>query len=165
MLAFHLALALSFHIEVDATTSINRAVQDIGRLCYIPEIQTKIILYSGVPNRSCESFSYYDYGPSLCLWNITMPKCSHAHMLLTLVVSSPTPDINYYRFSYYLPNSYHMHFTDYYFAAVKITDTRSSRIPELRHTFKYINCSTSMYFISSNIDLDSLLALVLLVLL
>jgi hypothetical protein len=32
-------------------------------------------------------------------------------------------------------------------------------IPELRHTFEYINRSTSMYFASSNIDLDSLLAL------
>ena len=54
----------------------------------------------------------------------------------------------------YLPGSYHMHFTDYYFTAVKITDTQSSRIPKLCHTFEYINCSTSMYFASSNIDLD-----------
>jgi hypothetical protein len=80
---------------------------------------------------------------------------SHAHMLLTHVVSSPTPEINYYRFGYYLPDSYHMHFTDYYFTAVKTTDTQSSGILELRHTFEYINCSTSMYFASSNIDLDS----------
>ena len=87
-----------------------------------------------------------------------MPTYSHVHMLLTHVVSSPTPEINYYRFGYYLPNSYHMHFTDYYITAVKITDTRSSGIPKLRHTFEYINCSTSMYFASSNIDLDSLLA-------
>jgi hypothetical protein len=51
-----------------------------------------------------------------------------------------------------------MPLTDYYFTEVKITDTRSSGIPELRHTFEYINRSTSMYFASSNIDLDSLLA-------
>jgi hypothetical protein len=80
---------------------------------------------------------------------------SHVHMLLTHVVLSLTPEINYYQFGYYLPNSYHMHFTDTYFTAVKITDTRSSGIPELCHTFEYINCSTSMYFASSNIDLDS----------
>ena len=48
-----------------------------------------------------------------------------------------------------------MHFTEYYFTVVIITDTRSSGIPELRHTFEYINSSTSMYFASSNIDLDS----------
>ena len=124
--------------------------------CYIPEIQTEIIIYFGVPNQSYESFSYYDYGPSLCLRNITMPTYSHTHMLLTHIVSSLTPEINYYRFGYYLPDSYHMPLTDYYFTKVKITDTRSSGIPELRHTFKYINCSTSMYFASSNIDLDTL---------
>jgi hypothetical protein len=52
-----------------------------------------------------------------------------------------------------------MPLTDYYFTEAKITDIRSSGIPELRHTFEYINRSTSMYFTSSNIDLDSLLAL------
>jgi hypothetical protein len=84
-----------------------------------------------------------------------MPTYSHAHMLLTHVVSSPTPEINYYRFGYYLPDSYHMLLMDYYFTKVKITDTWSSGIPELCHTFEYINCSTSMYFASSNINLDS----------
>jgi hypothetical protein len=73
-----------------------------------------------------------------------MPTYSHAHMLPTHVVSSPTPEINYYRFGYYLHNPYHMPLTVYYFTEVKITDTRSSGIPELRHTFEYINCSTSM---------------------
>jgi hypothetical protein len=52
-----------------------------------------------------------------------------------------------------------MPLTDYYFTEAKITDTQSSGILELRHTFEYINHSTSMYFASSNIDLDSLLAL------
>jgi hypothetical protein len=89
------------------------------------------------------------YGILLCLHTLT------STCLLTHVVSSLTPEINYYRFGYYLPDSYHMHFTDYYFTAVKITDTQSSGIPKLRHTFKYINCSTSMYFVSLNIDLDS----------
>ena len=51
-----------------------------------------------------------------------------------------------------------MPLTDYYFTKAKITDIRSSGIPELRHTFKYINRSTSMYFASLNINLDSLLA-------
>jgi hypothetical protein len=96
--------------------------------------------------------------PRVCRFWWCSLQYSHAHMLLTHVVSSPTLDINYYWFGYYLPNSYHMHFTDYYFTAVKITNTQSSRIPELHHTFKYINCSTSMYFASSNIDLDCLLA-------
>ena len=109
--------------------------------------------------------SWYNYGPSLCLRNITMPTYSHAHMLLTHVVSSLTPEINYYRFSYYLPDSNHMPLMDYYFTEAKITDTRSSGIPELHHTFKYINCSTSMYFASLNINLDSLLALISLILL
>jgi hypothetical protein len=45
-----------------------------------PGIRTEIIIYFGAPNRSCESFSYYVYGPSLCLWNITMPTYSHVHM-------------------------------------------------------------------------------------
>ena len=94
----------------------------------------------------------YAYGLLLCLRTLT------STCLLTHVVSSPTPEINYYRFGYYLPDSYHMPLTDYYFTEVKITDTRSSGIPELRHTFEYINRSTSMYFASSNIDLDSLLA-------
>jgi hypothetical protein len=117
-----------------------------------PGIRTKIIIYFGAPNRSCESFSYYAYGPSLCLRTPT------STCLLTHVVSSPTPEINYYRFGYYLPDSHHMPLTDYYFTEAKTTDTRSSGIPELRHTFEYINRSTSMYFASSNIDLDSLLA-------
>ena len=95
----------------------------------------------------------YAYGILLCLRTPT------STCLLTHVVSSPTLEINYYRFGYYLPDLYHMPLTDYYFTEAKITDTRSSGIPKLRHTFEYINCSTSMYFASSNIDLDSLLAL------
>ena len=122
-------------------------------MCYIPEIRTEIIIYFGAPNWSCESFSYYVYGPSLCLRTPT------STCLLTHAVSSPTPEINYYRFGYYLPDSYHMPLTDYYFTEAKITDTWSSGIPKLHHTFEYINRSTSMYFASSNIDLDSLLAL------
>src|SRR6202789_109746 len=50
-----------------------------GILSY-PGIRTQIIIYFGVPNRSCESFSYYVYGPSLCLRIITMPTYSHVHM-------------------------------------------------------------------------------------
>jgi hypothetical protein len=84
-----------------------------------------------------------------------MPMYSHDHMLLTHIVSSPTPEINYYRFGYYLPDSYHMPLTDYYFTKAKITDIQSSGIPKLHHTFEYINRSTSMYFASSNINLDS----------
>jgi hypothetical protein len=45
-----------------------------------PGIRTEIIIYFGALNRSCESFSYYVYGPSLCLRNITMPTYSHVHM-------------------------------------------------------------------------------------
>jgi hypothetical protein len=78
-----------------------------------------------------------------------MPTYSHTHMLPTHVVSSPTLEINYYWFGYYLPDSYHMPLTVYYFTEVKITDTQSSGIPELCHTFEYINCSTSMYYASS----------------
>jgi hypothetical protein len=48
-----------------------------------------------------------------------MPTYSHAHMLPTHVVSSPTPEINYYRFGYYLPDPYHMPLTVYYFTEVK----------------------------------------------
>jgi hypothetical protein len=95
----------------------------------------------------------YAYGILLCLRTPTF-TC-----LLTHVVSSPTPEINYYRFGYYLPDLYHMPLTDYYFTEAKITDIRSSGIPKLHHTFEYINHSTSMYFASSNINLDSLLAL------
>ena len=122
-----------------------------GILLY-PGIRTEIVIYFGAPNRSCESFSYYAYGILLCLRTLT------STCLLTHVVSSPTPEINYYWFGYYLPDSHHMPLTDYYFTEAKITDTRSSGIPELRHTFEYINRSISMYFASSNIDLDSLLA-------
>jgi hypothetical protein len=80
------------------------------------------------------------------------PHATYSHSFI------PTPEINYYRFGYYLPDLYHMPLTDYYFTKAKITDTRSSGIPELHHTFEYINRSTSMYFTSSNINLDSLLA-------
>jgi hypothetical protein len=73
----------------------------------------------------------YAYRILLCLCT-PMSTC-----LLTHVVSSPTLEINYYRFGYYLPDSYHMPLTDYYFTEAKITDTRSSGIPELRHTFEY----------------------------
>ena len=55
-------------------------VHTIIPICYILEIRTEIIIYFGVPNWSCESFAYYDYGPSLCLQNITMPMYSHVHM-------------------------------------------------------------------------------------
>jgi hypothetical protein len=55
-------------------------VHTIIPICYILEIRTEIIIYFGVPNWSCESFAYYDYGPSLCLQNITMPTYSHVHM-------------------------------------------------------------------------------------
>src|ERR1700679_1943885 len=96
----------------------------------------------------------YAYGLLLCLRTPT------STCLLTHVVSSPTPEINYYRFGFYLPDSHHMPLMDYSFTEAKITDTRSSGLPELRHTFEYINRSTSMYFASSNIDLDSLLALI-----
>jgi hypothetical protein len=101
-----------------------RTLPKIKENCYIPEIQTGAV--SHLPIMIMDHL--YAYGILLCLHTLTS-TCLPTH-----VVSSPTPDINYYRFSYYLPDSYHMLLTDYYFTGVKITDTRSSGIPELHHT-------------------------------
>ena len=47
-----------------------------------------------------------------------------------------------------------MHFTDYHSATDNFTDTWSSDIPRPHHSLEYIICSTFMYFVSSDIDLD-----------
>ena len=65
------------NFEVASDTSTH---EDEGETVSYPGIRTQIIIYFGAPNRSCESFSYYAYGPSLCLRNITMPTYSHVHM-------------------------------------------------------------------------------------
>jgi len=53
------------------------------------EIQTKIIIYFGTPNRSMTQLSKYTYRPSLCLQTNTMPMNSHTHMLTYYCDSFP----------------------------------------------------------------------------
>ena len=98
----------------------------------------------------------YVYALTLFLRTNNMPTYSHTHMITYYVVHFQALEIKLLWPDYYLPNSHLMFPQTMTLPAATICITWNSNISRLRHILRYINCSYSMYFTSSNINLDSL---------
>jgi hypothetical protein len=126
-------LCFPIHNMLFRNIMVKQPVPQAANQCFWLFLRTLQVLYPGNSDWSYNIF-----------WS-SEPELWVIYLIWLRTILMPTEHYYAYVLSHphaYLPGSYHMHFTDYYFTAVKITDTRSSGIPELHHTLKYINCST-----------------------